>query len=355
MKATCIQTDLLTALRIAKRLTLPQHSVLSHVLLEAKEQTLTIQAMDLTSAVELWLSAEVEEEGRAILPARELLDLVRSLPKGTVTIGTDGIQVEVGGVTFTPAVDCEDFPEQRKDAPDAKIITLDADEFQEALRSVSFCASRSEDRQQLMSVAVVPGALVASDGKRLAEYKLHELQTDRGIIPLAAVTAVEALLKLKSTTPREVGFVVDAKSAAAAIYTPCGTVTTRLIEGQLPDYVSLIPTTSEVQVLCRADALRKVIAQAAATLEPKNRVVRLDTRMGTLRIASEATAGLEVEAVSTLTGEDNFSASFTADFIIDGLKLWKKDPVVLAVNGGHKATVMSIGSWRYAFMPVMGR
>src|SRR5918997_5990026 len=64
--------------------------LLGGILLEAGGEVVRLSATDMEISVQTSSPAEVEEEGRGIIPARIFNDIVRSLPGGRVSLEDDG-------------------------------------------------------------------------------------------------------------------------------------------------------------------------------------------------------------------------------------------------------------------------
>src|SRR4028118_331122 len=64
--------------------------LLGGILLEAEEGALQLSATDMEISIQTVSPAEVEGEGRAVIPARIFNDIVRPLPAGNFTLEYDG-------------------------------------------------------------------------------------------------------------------------------------------------------------------------------------------------------------------------------------------------------------------------
>src|SRR4028118_433599 len=64
--------------------------LLGGILLEAEGETLKLSATDMEISIQTSSPAEVQEEGRVVIPARIFNDIVRSLPGGQFTLEHDG-------------------------------------------------------------------------------------------------------------------------------------------------------------------------------------------------------------------------------------------------------------------------
>src|SRR3712207_9071977 len=88
MKVVCSRDELAQRLAIVGRAVSTRSSVqvLLGVLLRAEEGRLHLAATDMELSLRASLEADVEGEGAAVVPGRLLVDLVRLLPQGDVTI-----------------------------------------------------------------------------------------------------------------------------------------------------------------------------------------------------------------------------------------------------------------------------
>src|ERR1700738_2469298 len=80
--------DLLGALNLTqgvveRKTTIP---ILSHLLCEAKGNSVTLTATDLELSIRTSCEAKVKKEGAGTIPAKKLLELVRLLPEGEIKV-----------------------------------------------------------------------------------------------------------------------------------------------------------------------------------------------------------------------------------------------------------------------------
>lgn len=278
---TLSRRELLAAVKLAAKVATKRHSlpVLSHVLLRGQPlphgARLTVAATDL----ETWLEVRVgaTPEGSASLapssvaiPAKALADALAKRTLATVTLTLEPSRLTLsGGATQTLAgIDASEFP----CAPDPaeRSASAPAGKLAEALARVAYAASRNVTRYNLNAVLFeVPadgGALrlVATDGHHLAlaecahdgepmaerardwERPVPELGTvskplgvpREALLPLAAVTSLEALLKRAvRDLPVRFGFGRD----RATFEVPGARLTAQLTDGEFPNYRQVIP------------------------------------------------------------------------------------------------------------------
>lgn len=88
MKFTCSQLTLTRALNtvskaVSNKTTIP---VLRGILIQAKDNKLTLTASDLDISIIREMPAEIEEEGSAVVPSKLFGDIVRKLPNEEIVI-----------------------------------------------------------------------------------------------------------------------------------------------------------------------------------------------------------------------------------------------------------------------------
>jgi DNA polymerase III subunit beta len=368
MKIACSRTRLQEALGVVASAVPGQTTttVALDVLMQANEQGLRLQSTDLTMFTEVQV-LELQEiiSGDALIPVARLMSLIRELTSEEVVLerqeGEFSVKIVAGGDEFKiMGHDPGDFP-QSPSLPQCAAATLENERVGEAFRSVAFAASRDMSRQQLQGVAVILEGkkihFVASDGKRLAEYStLGNGEVDRrreGIVPLRAIDVIDRFLALDSG---DVSLVLDIESQQIMLSHARGHVLCRLLQGQMPDYVSMIPTEFSASVEGSARDLLAAVRKAAVMTTRENAIVTLETTGGRLsiRVSSQDVGSGVVHVENMQMSGEEFSVSFSVPFLSDGLRVLGEGAVRLGLQKGRGATVMHGGrSFRYAFMPVI--
>ena len=121
MRAICNTDFLGRKLALVSRGVSPRSTIqiLGGILLEAGEEVVRLSAMDMELSIQTSAPAEVEEQGRVVIPARIFNDVVRSLSKEDLTLVHDSSE---GVVSLSAreneyrirAYPAEDFPQLPK-------------------------------------------------------------------------------------------------------------------------------------------------------------------------------------------------------------------------------------------------
>ena len=128
MKLSLSTSDLLSQLQNVTRVASTRSAVqaLSGVLLRATGNTCELMAIDVEVALQVSIPAEVESEGSAVLPARLLLDVVRSLTAPNLTVALrpaeNDVELICGAATFHfRTLRLEDFPTLPRPSTESRI------------------------------------------------------------------------------------------------------------------------------------------------------------------------------------------------------------------------------------------
>jgi DNA polymerase-3 subunit beta len=336
----------------------PGIPALTGVLIDAEaEGRLTLTTTDLEVSARLSIEIQVSEPGTALVPARLLADTVKSLSNAPVEFETDRSQAHIrcaayeGTLRLLPA---EDFPGLQE--PGGTTITAEAGAFADAVGQVARAASRDEARPVLTGVLVEVSregvVLVATDSYRLAVRDLVA-SADReakAIVPERALT--EAGRAAGADEKGTITIFVD--EAQVAFRMGQLTLTSRLIEGEFPNYRQLLPDTHESRLTISRqqllDAVRRVGLLARDTTP-----VRIEfNALGVKLSSSSPDLGQAVETVEARYEGEDLTVAFNPQYLADGLTACQGETVRLDVRDGLKPGVLhgEADAFTYLVMPV---
>jgi DNA polymerase-3 subunit beta len=351
-----------------------QLQVLAGLLLETSDTGLRLSAFDYEVAAWGEINASVVEEGRSLVSGRLLAEIVRALPVAPVEFEIEPTRAVLtcGSSRFTlPTLPVEDYPA----LPGLPAVTgrLGSSAFASAVSQVSIAAGRDDTLPVLTGVRIeIAGeklTLASTDRYRLAVRELvwrpeDPEVTGTALIPARTLAdAAKALAAAGAETSIAIG---SGPSGEALAGFTCGArhSTTRLIDGQFPDYRRLLPPTSplsaEVEVSPLVDAARRVSLVAARTAP-----IMLTFAPG--EVVLEAGAGGEAQAREALAATydgPSLSIAFNPGYLLDGLGALDSDSVHVGfatddpVEAPRKPAVFTGKSadsgpdYRYLLMPV---
>jgi DNA polymerase III subunit beta len=339
MKVSTSRTALFTELQTVTRAASTRSAVqaLSGVQLTAKAGAVELRATDMEIGLRVPLEGEVVREGAVVLPARLLVDVVRALPGDSVSLelraSEQDVEIVAGSATFhIRTLRLEDFPPFPKPESDGK-VEVPGPAFVETVLKVARSASRDETRP------VLTGILVSAAGEELRmvatdSYRLSVKET-RLEAPLAGSFEANVPARALQELTRIVqGSGADRLSVAArpnqAIFEAGGVVlSTRLIDGQFPNYRQLLPDAYEHELQLAGREVSDVVRRIAL-LAQKNAPLRLAFREGELTVSSRTPdVGEASETLPVPFAGEPLEIGFNPDFLRDGLEAVEGGDLVL--------------------------
>jgi DNA polymerase-3 subunit beta len=337
MKIKATRQALLDALLIVSRAVSARAALqaLSGILITA-EQAVRLRATDMELGLDVGLKAEIETAGAVVLPGRLLVEVVRSLPEGPVTLAwreaERDVELTAGSSRFhlrtLPSDDFPRFPE-----PEGEPIELPAEALQQTINRVARAASRDEARPVLTGVLVTTEGdqltMVATDSYRLAVKRTTlEAPVDNGLeanVPARALRELARLIEAAGDGSLRVWLTRN----QALFQVGAVSLSTRLIDGQFPNHRQLLPESYEHEVkLPRSELLE--VTRRVSQLAQRNAALRLSFSEGELVVSAETPdLGDAREGLPAPYKGELLEIGFNPEFIRDGLESIEGDEVVL--------------------------
>jgi DNA polymerase III subunit beta len=330
MKVTCARDELAEKLQIAGRgvSTRTTVQILAGILLRTSPGRLSLAATDMEISLRVSLEAQVEDEGSVVVPGRLLVDIVRLLPPGEVTIAhraEEGIvEVECGSASYRlHTYAAEDFP-RLPEIDDDTAFTVEKEAFVDTIARVSRSASRDESRP------VLTGVLVRFEGEKLVmaatdSYRLSVKETTlakgpgrevEAIVPARALSELVRIAQAGGAGALQVGVQENQVVFGADDVW----LTARRIDGQFPNYKQLLPETFEAEVSMPREELLDVVRRTSVMAQRKS-PLRLRFEEGELTISAQTQdVGEARESLPISYSGDVLEIGFNAEFLRDGLE-----------------------------------
>lgn len=347
MRVTVEREVLLTALHrvqgiVEKRNTMPS---LANVLLEAKKEGLDVSATDLELGMRGLYKAAVEQTGSVTFSARKLYEILKEINDQEiamtvtedclVTITTARGEFKVVGL---PSKDFPPLPAIERDG----LIPLPGKGLLQLIRKTLFAVGDNDTRYVLNGLLIVVTSaggtpmirLVGTDGHRLAmaEQKLEaenkesaDAQEEKVIIPKKAAAEIRRLLEEDEDEPM-IGFTKN-----MLIFRKSGLVlTSRLMEGNYPNYQQVIPKAGSKQIAVNRDDLEGALRRVSVLSQNKTYAVKLTfSKQAITLLSSHPDMGEANEEIPASFNGEEFSAGFNARYLLDVLSVMGSETVVL--------------------------
>ena len=332
--------------------------VLSGVRCEIAGDELRLAGSDLDLTVQTAITVSGITDGSCVIPARLVGDIVRALEPGAVTIEVDeDARIAAGRSQFSVrTLPVDEFPRLPQSTDQA--VTIAAPDLNEALRQVVRAASGDDARPVLTGVLFAAEAgglrLVATDSYRLAVRDLpgnSMLQEGQQVlVPSKALSELQRLLGGSGDVAvrlgeREVSFELGSTR-----------ITTRLIEGEFPNYRQLIPERYPNRLTIGREPLLDAVRRVKLLVKDNTTPVRIALRSGTaeLTVVSQEVGQANEEVDAKYEGTD-MTVAFNPAYLIDGVEAVLGDEVIIETLDALKpATIRSTegDEFVYLLMPV---
>ena len=364
MELTVTQENLSRALASCSRVasSKAQLPILSNILLRTDGHRLMVAATNLEIASSQLIGAKIANEGAITIPARLITEFVGSLPRTTVTLKVEGNHLHITADGYNSTINgavADDFPElptiNEKTAVSYAITTAD---LKQAITQTILTASSDSTRPVLTGVYwhSHDGALylAATDGYRLSQKRLVETKSDvAAIIP---TSTLQEVLRTINDDIAEVEVLFDETQVRFRLND--AEITSRLIDGNFPDYRQLIPASSEsIVTLPRADFSQITkVAGLFARASGGSITITADAGKGLLSLHSVASElgenTSEVAAVVTADGQ----VTLNSRYLIDALGVIDNPEIIFRFSGKLSPCVLSSsdtnGDYHHIIMPL---
>lgn len=351
---------------VGKNLSLP---ILDNVLINTEESFLNLISTNLETTIRLWILTKIVKKGTAIVPAKFLFSFISFLPNEKITIESEGqnLHVECKNIkTQIQGFNPEDFPI----IPEFKStgrLEIDNKMFFQSLSQVVDIALPSQARPEISGIYFSFSKnnikIVATDSFRLAEKNIavqNPLEKDHSfILPQKAAKEIlnifqerEGVLNILFNEG-QVLFELPMKEVAH----PQIQVTSRLIEGEYPNYQDIIPTKFKTQIVIQKEEFLNKIKTTSLFSGKVNEVkISVDAEKKEVEIfAKNADIGENKSVVPAKIEGDSIQVSFNYKFLVDGLLNIKSSEVIFNISKEEGPCLLRpVGdiSYLYVVMPI---
>ncbi len=322
-----------------------------------------LRATDTELGLEVGLDGKVEGAGAVVIPGRLLVEVARSLPDGEVSLelreSERDVEITAGSSRFhlrtLPADDFPRFPE-----PEGDPVELPSQALQETIARVARAASRDEARP------VLTGVLVTAEGSELTMVATdsYRLAVKRTTLESGVAEKIEANIPARAL--RELARLIEAAgddeplrvwlSRNQALFEIGGSsLSSRLIDGQFPNYRQLIPESYDHEVkMPRTDLLE--VVRRVSQLAQRNAALRMSFSEGELVVSAETPdLGDAREGLPAPYSGELLEIGFNPEFVRDGLESIDDDEVVVKLISPLRPGLLepaSADDFSYLVMPI---
>jgi len=349
MELTVTQENLARALGATSRVasSRTQLPILSNILLRTDDHRLMVAATNLEIATTHHIGAKIISEGAITVPARLITEFVSSLPKTAVTLKVSDNKLHITADGYNSTINgilADEFPELPTiNDKTAVSYAIDTSLLKQAIGQTILTASNDATRPVLTGVYWHShnGSLylAATDGYRLSEKKLVPTKSDvSAIIP---TSTLQEVLRILNEDINEVEVLFDESQVRFRLSE--AEITSRLIDGNFPDYRQLIPASSETVVTIARSDFAQVTKVAGLFARESGGSVTLTADAEKDQLSLHSIASELGENTSEATAEVSADGQVTLNsrYLTEALNVLDGDSVVFRFSGKLSPCVLS--------------
>ncbi len=322
--------------------------ILDNFLFEIKGKELSISVSDLETTMTTKMAIEAKEDGMIAIPAKMLLDTLKTFPEQPLTFDIDektyGIEISSDyGKYKSTGQNAEEFP-KAKEMEAATKISIDGEILSDAIDKTLFAAGNDELRPVMSGLFVELNEdsmrFVATDAHKLVRYSRKDVKADQAI---SFILPKKPLSLIK-------GIVASAESEVFLEYTESNakfsfdnvTLLCRLIEGKYPNYNAVIPSDNPNKLVIGRKDLLQSIKRVSIFANKTTHQVRLKINGSELMISAEDLdfANEANERLTCSYNGDDMEIGFNSRFILEMLNHLSSENIVIELSAPNRAGII---------------
>ncbi len=350
MKFIISSTSLLKQLQaisgvLANNSSLP---ILEDFLFEVEEGQIKVFASDLDNTISTIMKAEASEPGRIAIPAKMLLDSLKSFPDQPLTflINEDNFGIEISsgyGKYKLTGHDPEEFP-RLPEIEDSSSFEVDSSTLFSGINKTIFATGNDDLRPVMSGVFMQVGSdhmtMVATDSHRLVRYRRNDVKASEDASFILPKKPLNLLKNLLGYFDGNVGIKFNAKNASFTfdnIILIC-----RLIEGRYPNYEAVIPKENPFELTMSRQDLMNSIRRVAIFSSRSTNQVKLSIHGSELQLTAEDPdyANSAAERLTCQYEGEDMDIAFNSKFISEMLSNLETDRVHLHMSAPNRAGIL---------------
>ena len=329
---------------VERKQTMP---ILSHVLLQCKDNTLTLTTTDLE--VQLSTEVTVKSDGSEFLttaPGRKLYEIIKSIDNQelNIVVSDTDVIVEAPSSKFKlQSLPPNEFPLFESASSDTSFVVKQTT-IKTLFNKTHFAMAQQDVRFYLNGLLLETGpnslVSVGTDGHRLARSvaSIEKTQIDNAsfIIPRKAIQEAQRIISddgeaKVSFTDNQATFSLNNVK-----------LITKLIDGSFPDYNRVIPEDTSINILIRSNELRPALQRVSILANEKFKGVRIDINEDQLTVSSENPEQEKAkETINIENTNTKLSVGFNVSYLIDAITACDGDLVNIGLNDENSSALIS--------------
>lgn len=321
--------------------------ILDNFLFELNQDRLTITATDLETTMSTSIPVESTSVGNIAVPARLLLDILKTFPEQPLTFTAENSAIEISannGKYSLAYLEGEDFPKAVYLKDTSKTVIM-GDTLANAINSTLF-ASGNDDLRPVMSGVFFQFTtegltFVATDAHKLVKYTRTDIQasaTAEFIMPKKALQILKGILQ-----GSEEDIQVEYNETNTQFSFESTTLSCRLIEGKYPNYEAVIPKENPNVLTIQRSTLLNSLKRVSIFSNKTTHQIRLKIAGAELNISAEDNdfSNKAEERLGCTYQGDDMQIGFNSRFLIEMLNNMGAEEISLSMSLPNRAGIIA--------------
>lgn len=301
--------------------------ILEGILICAEEDgNISLFANDLKNAIKAVFGGEVREEGKSVINARMLSEIISKLPDGIVLISSDEnlkVEIQLGMSRFEIyGMEPEDFPVVKDEEMENKII-LDKMQLKNSIKQIIFSISTDEKRIALTGALFEVEdnilKMVSLDGHRLSFRKININPTGINTSFIVPGKTLSDLLKIIEDGEGEAEISFDMNRVNFRIDNFI--LYSNLIDGDFFKYEQILPKQCDLTVITDTKAFNDSILRSSLVITSDIKSpLKLEINGEGIFMSSSTKHGKAQDMLSCEVEGEGLSIGFNHRFLLDALR-----------------------------------
>lgn len=355
MKIQCSSAELAKACMNVQRTVSNKSTIpaLEGILLDAKDGIVSLTGYDLEVGSIAKVEADISAEGKIVLNAKNLCDILRMIPGESVSIDCDERNISKikseeteYSLIGTSADDYPDLPTVNKYTS----ITLELGTLKDMIKKTIFSVSTSERNPVHTGVKFeINGGkivLVAVDGARLAIRREeidfiyeNEEKSDKTLEFVVPAKTLGEILKLGGDDDTQIVIYIGDRHIVFKYKEY--EIISRLLEGKFIDYKAAIPMTHSTRIIVPTRSLIECIERTSLIITDKSSPVRCVIENGIMKFSSVTAVGTASDKLAADIEGNNLEIGFNNRFVLDALKVCDCDEIKIEMGSSNQPIIIT--------------
>lgn len=367
MKLIILKNNLIEGLNAVERAisAVANLPILKNILIKTESGRISFTCTNLELAITQLVPGKIVEEGEITVPLSVFAPVAKNLNSERISLEVKDNHIAVVTDNYEATIqahNAKDFPIIPSIHDKNSVVKIASVKLLEALQSVIIATQYSEIRPEISGVFFKISdqnlILAATDSFRLAErvIEANDVYTtlDEASMIVPYKTA-EELVKFLQGPDQEIEIYIEQNQVLFKTQTK--QLISRLVDGTFPEYKAIIPKQIQNEAVINRNELVNALKLASSFAGRTNDVTLKvgDNKKFIELYSADSSVGENRYRIPIKLKGDAFSVVFNWRYLLDGLRIYSSEDVILGINAASRPAVIKNtleSALTYVVMPI---